>query len=74
MELEYHKLLLKGLLTGCPMGMALNGCQIKEFRKMSWEKRIKTIDDMIDEKVVFIINSHKACFLARKANEYSFKD
>jgi len=64
--LEDKKMLVKGLLIGCPMGEALDTCPGFEYRKYSIGSRIIIVDTMADEKVEDILVQHNACMKQRQ--------
>jgi hypothetical protein len=65
-ELEHKKILVKELFFDCPMGMALNNCLTKNFRKLSLERRMKIVDEIKEEEIEFLLNKHRECRLNRE--------
>ncbi len=71
MELKYKKVLVKGLLYGCPMGIVLNECVITDIRRLPLKERANHIEVMKERKIDFLLMSHRKCRTNRdeKRNE-----
>jgi hypothetical protein len=67
-SMDDKRVVVKGLLLGCPMGEALDDCPGGELRKYSIEKRMVIVETMAPEQVEDIVVRHRRCLEKRTAD------
>ena len=65
MEIKYKKILLTGLLYGCPIGLELNDCIFTAIRRFPIKERIRNIEEMKEKELDFLIKTHRECCIKR---------
>ena len=66
-SMDDKRVVVKGLLLGCPMGEALDDCPGRDLRKFSIEKRMVFVETMAPEQVEDIVVRHRRCIENRIA-------
>ena len=65
MTAENARIILYGLLDGCPFTHEDDGCPIKEQRKLPDEQKRNWARSLPEEEVTSIVAQHEACFWKR---------
>jgi hypothetical protein len=65
---ENKRSALVKLLVGCPMGEAVDNCQVRDLRAMSTGRREIAVKTMPPEQIEDILVRHKLCVEKRLAD------
>jgi len=60
-----RKVYLMSLINSCPLNHPSRSCPLKRFRDISILKLIKKTNSLSEEKIILLINKHKACYASR---------
>lgn len=66
---SYKLVLVKGLLTECPLDKPLDDCPAKKVRCLPLEKRLQLVEDMGESDLDLIISHHRHCFQKRRLEQ-----
>ena len=66
MSVEKNRVLLKGLLLGCPFEVPLHDCPLAHLRMLSKEERLAIAESMEPHDIEENLLAHRNCLLARK--------
>ena len=73
MGIKDKKVLVKGFLCGCPMGVELNDCTITDIRRFPLKERISNIEGLKEKELDFLIKTHRECRTQREKKRNNIK-
>lgn len=63
---ENRVIWVKGLMIECPLYSALPDCPLQKYRGMPIPQKFKIVDNMSDEEINQVIQSHQQCLSRRE--------